>query len=66
MTVTHLVSDTTTALPIHHARGRHSASRRYSGEYTPCFFLWAMTPTFPRDTTPRHRCPPKRVKPRRG
>lgn len=23
MTVTHLVSDTTTALPIHHARGRH-------------------------------------------
>jgi len=23
MTVTHLVSDTTTALPIHHARGLH-------------------------------------------
>ena len=26
MTVTHLVSDTTTALPIHHARGLHCLS----------------------------------------
>ena len=25
MTVTHLVSDTATVLPIHHARGLHSA-----------------------------------------
>ena len=33
MTVTHLVSDTTTALPIHHARGRHSVEQR-EGEPT--------------------------------
>ena len=30
MTVTHLVSDTTTALPIHHARGLHSGRAAFT------------------------------------